>query len=75
MDLAARFEALVRGPEPATRLDELALIVAARADSSVDLPAAMGALDDIAARCADASFDGVLAHLRAERFDANRVDY
>ena len=75
MDPTARFEALVRGPEPAVPLDELALLVAAHAEPGLDVDEWLGALDEIAERCADRSFSGVLRHLTVEGFTGNRDDY
>ncbi|MEY2403551.1 MAG: hypothetical protein QOD38_1102 [Acidimicrobiaceae bacterium] len=75
MDPTARFEALVQGPEPAIPLDELTLLVAAHAEPGLDIGAWLVALDDIAARCADRSFAGVLRHLASEGFGGNRGDY
>jgi regulator of sirC expression with transglutaminase-like and TPR domain len=72
---ADRFEALVRGPEPAIPLDELTLLVAAHAEPGLDISRWLGALDDIAARCADATFPGVVRHLSEEGFAGNRDDY
>ena len=75
MDPAARFEALVQGPEPAIPLDELTLLVAAHAEPGLDIGRWLGALDDIAARCADPSFAGLLRHVVSEGFVGNRDDY
>lgn len=75
MDPTARFEALVQGPEPAIPLDELALLVAAHAEPGLDIGKWLGALDDIAARCSDHSFAGVLRHVSTEGFAGDRDDY
>jgi len=75
MDPAARFETLVRGPEPAIPLDELALLVAAHAEPGLDVERWLGALDDIASRCSDQSFTGVVRHVVTEGFAGNRDDY
>jgi hypothetical protein len=70
-----RFEALVRGPEPAIPLDELTLLVAAHAEPGLDISRWLGTLDDIAARCSDHSFAGLLHHVSVEGFSGNRDDY
>jgi regulator of sirC expression with transglutaminase-like and TPR domain len=75
VDPTARFEALVQGPEPAIPLDELTLLVAAHAEPGLDISKWLGALDDIAARCSDQSFAGLLRHVSAEGFAGNRDDY
>lgn len=75
MDPAARFEALVQGPEPAIPLDELALLVAAHAEPGLDISRWLSALDEIAARCSDPSFTGVVRHVVTEGFAGNRHDY
>ncbi|HEX2384678.1 MAG TPA: transglutaminase-like domain-containing protein [Acidimicrobiales bacterium] len=76
MDPTARFTALVQGPEPAIPLDDLALLVAAHAYPSLDIGRAIDRLDDIAARCRERSFAGVMDHLFAtEKFAGNHDDY
>jgi regulator of sirC expression with transglutaminase-like and TPR domain len=75
MDPAARFEALMQGPEAAMPLDELALLVAAHAEPGLDVGRWLRSLDDIAARCSNRSFEGVVRHVVTEGFSANRLDY
>ena len=75
MDATARFEALVQGPEPAIPLDELALLVGAHAEPGLDIGKWLDALDEIADRCSDHSFAGLLRHLTLEGFAGNRDDY
>ena len=75
MDLTARFQTLVQGPEPAIPLDELTLLVGAHAEPGVDVASWLEALDHLAARCVDASFAGVVRHVSAEGFGGNRGDY
>jgi regulator of sirC expression with transglutaminase-like and TPR domain len=75
VDATNRFEALVRGPEPAAPLDELALLVAAHAEPGLDIAKWLGALDELAARCPEPSFAGVMRHLAIEGFAGNRDDY
>jgi regulator of sirC expression with transglutaminase-like and TPR domain len=75
VDPTARFEALVRGPEPAIPLDELTLLVAAHAEPGLDINRWLGALDEIAVRCSDRSFAGLLRHVSIEGFAGNGDDY
>jgi regulator of sirC expression with transglutaminase-like and TPR domain len=75
VDHTARFEALVQGPEPAIPLDELTLLVAAHAEPDLDIDRWLTELDDLAARCDDRTFAGVVHHMAAEGFSGNRVDY
>ena len=65
----------MQGPEPAIPLDELTLLVAAHAEPGLDIGRWLGALDDIAARCSDHSFAGLLRHVSVEGFAGNRDDY
>ena len=76
MDPTARFTTLVRGQESAIPLDRLALLVAAHANPALDIGRSIDRLDDIAARCTDHSFAGVIDHLLvAEKFLGNHDDY
>jgi len=76
MDPTARFTTLVQGPEPAIPLDEVALVVAAHASPALDVGRAIARLDEIAARCKDHSFPGVIEHLFAtEQFAGNHGNY
>jgi regulator of sirC expression with transglutaminase-like and TPR domain len=75
MDPTARFDALVRGPEPAIPLDELALLVGAHAEPGLDVSRWLTELDDIASRCSDRSFAGLARHMVIEGFSGNRSDY
>lgn len=76
MDPTARFTTLVQGPEPAIPLDQLVLFVAAHARPGLDIGRSIDRLDEIAARCDDRSFAGVIHHVfRSERFAGNRDDY
>lgn len=65
----------MQGPEPAIPLDEAVLLVAAHAEPGLDVSRWLAALDDIAARCSDHSFAGVLHHVSVEGFAGNRDDY
>ena len=76
MDPTARFITLIQGPESAIPLDRVALLVAAHAIPALDIGRSIDRLDDIAARCADHSFAGVIDHLfTSERFTGNHDDY
>lgn len=75
MDVIDRFTTLVQGPEPAMPLDEAALLVGANAEPGVDVSRWLGALDDVAARCDDRSFDGLARHMVREGFTGNRDEY
>jgi regulator of sirC expression with transglutaminase-like and TPR domain len=75
VDITARFAELVQQPDDALALDEPTLLIAAH-DHDVDIPAQLGALDDLAADV-DASSAVALAHsLFVERgFAGNTIDY
>jgi regulator of sirC expression with transglutaminase-like and TPR domain len=76
MDPTSRFTTLVQGPEPAIPLDHLVLLVAAHADPALDIGRSIDRLDEIADRCTDRSFAGVIHHLfTTEHFAGNRDDY
>jgi regulator of sirC expression with transglutaminase-like and TPR domain len=75
MDIAARFTALVQAPEPAVPLDEVALLVAAHADPSVDVASSLRALDDLASGCGETDLGGLLSFMTASGFTGNRTDY
>ena len=75
VDPTERFETLVRGPEPALPLDEVALLVAAHAEPGLEVAEWLGALDDIAARCPEQTFAGVVRHAAIEGFAGNRDNY
>ena len=75
-DPTERFIALVQGPEPAIPLDHLVLLVAAHARQDLDVGRYIDRLDEIAARCDDLSFAGVVHHVFVqEKFSGNRDDY
>jgi regulator of sirC expression with transglutaminase-like and TPR domain len=74
-DVTERFRALLAGDESGLALDEVALLVAAHADPSVDVDRGVASLDEVASRCADPTFNGVLAHMHDEGFAGNRDDY
>src|SRR5690242_94683 len=76
MDHVARFRALVSAPADAMPLDEPALLIAAHARGDVDVAQCLAQLDDLAAACTDATFDGLRAHLfERERFRGNAQHY
>lgn len=54
----ARFAELVQRPEPDVPLDEAALLIAAHAYPELDLDAELAAIDELAAGCPDATFEG-----------------
>ncbi|MDQ3384431.1 MAG: transglutaminase-like domain-containing protein [Actinomycetota bacterium] len=66
MDATASFLALVHRPERDIRLDEAALLVAAHADRSLDLDAALRRLDELAAGVTEPGLDGICRHLFGE---------
>jgi regulator of sirC expression with transglutaminase-like and TPR domain len=59
-DPTARFAALVRRQDRPLPVDEALLLVAAHADPSLDLPAELGRLDDIAALVEEPTVEAVL---------------
>lgn len=65
MDPTARFAALVHGPEDllAEHLDEAALLIAAHARPDLDVDAYRRRLDELGARCHDATLSGVIHQL------------
>jgi regulator of sirC expression with transglutaminase-like and TPR domain len=76
MDPTAQFTELVQGPESDISLDHAALLVAAHANSALDLPRSIERLDDIAGRCAGRTFVGVIDHLfESEKFAGNQDNY
>jgi regulator of sirC expression with transglutaminase-like and TPR domain len=76
MDPAARFAALV-GPDTIDPpLDEAALCIAALVHPRLDVAYWQGRLDELAASCAEPSFDGVRVHLfQTECFRGNVDNY
>ncbi len=76
VDPTARFVTLVQGPEPAIPLDHVVLLVAAHAYPALDVGWSIDRLDELAARCDDHSFVGVIHHVVTdEKFTGNRDDY
>jgi regulator of sirC expression with transglutaminase-like and TPR domain len=76
VDPTARFVTLVQGPEPAIPLDHVVLLVAAHAYPGLDIGRSIDRLDELAARCDDHSFAGVIHHVVSdEKFTGNRDDY
>jgi regulator of sirC expression with transglutaminase-like and TPR domain len=72
----AAFAQLVQGPEDQIALDEGALLIAATARPSVDVPAALAHLDELAARCPAPTLDGLRHQLYVvEGFRGNAEDY
>ena len=75
VDPTARFAALVQLPDDAVALDEAAFLIAAHFEPGLDVDRWRGVLDDVASRCADRTFDGIVRHVRDEGFTGNRTDY
>ena len=75
VDATARFTALVQGREDAINLDEAAFLIAAHADRGLDVDRWLSVLDDLAARCADRSFAGLVHHVHEEGFTGDREEY
>jgi len=75
MDPQARFAQLVRGPEGSIGLDEVALLVAATAEPEIDVNRWLAVLDDLAARCDDRTFTGVVQHVAREGFRGEHSEY
>jgi regulator of sirC expression with transglutaminase-like and TPR domain len=63
VDPTARFVALVGDESVEPPLDEAALLIAAHVHPGLDVPFWTGRLDDLAAACQDATFDGVRRHV------------
>src|SRR3954471_14111355 len=70
-----RFAQLVQGAEGGIAIDEAALLVAATAEPDVDVGLWLAVLDDLAARCDEHSFAGVVQHVAREGFAGDRSDY
>ncbi len=76
MDIAARFAELVRGPEPALPLDEVALLIAASARPDLDLAGERDRLDRMAAEVCAPTLDALRRYLFVELgFTGNTADY
>ena len=76
MDPTARFVALVGDASVEPPLDEAALLIAAHVHPGLDVPFWTGRLDDLAAACQDATFDGVRRHVFVvEGFRGNARSY
>ena len=72
MDPTARFVALVGDTSTEPPLDEGALLIAAHVHPGLDIELWKGRLDDLAAACEEATFDGVRHHVFvAEGFRGN----
>lgn len=71
-----RFGDLVARPDDEIPLDEAALLIAACARPDLDVGAALGGLDDLAAGCPDPTLDGLCGHLFGDLgFRGNREQY
>jgi regulator of sirC expression with transglutaminase-like and TPR domain len=76
VDVTQRFVALVDGPARDVPLDEAAMLIAAHADPTADIGAALDHLDALARRCAAATFPSVHDVLFArEGFTGDRERY
>lgn len=76
MDPTARFQRLVQGSETGVRLDEGALLIAAHAYPGLDVDAELARLDELAATCPSADFEGLRTHLfDTLGFRGNAEDY
>lgn len=74
MDATTRFAELAALEHPP--LDEAALLIAAHASPGLDVAAQLRRLDELAARCAPPTLDGLVRLLfTAEGFRGNRQDY
>jgi regulator of sirC expression with transglutaminase-like and TPR domain len=75
-DLAARIERLATALEGGAALSELALRLSAVLQPRLDIAAHQATLAELAARCPDATREGVFDHLFGSgRFQGNRHDY
>ena len=71
-----RFISTVAVSEDDIRLDVAALCIAAHAHTGLDIDACVGRIDELAAACPEATFEGVRAYLfDAQRFIGNVRDY
>jgi regulator of sirC expression with transglutaminase-like and TPR domain len=71
-----RFVATVDAPDDEIRLDVAALCIAAHAHPGLDIDACTNRIDELAAACPTATFDGLREHLfDAQRFIGNVRDY
>jgi regulator of sirC expression with transglutaminase-like and TPR domain len=71
-----RFVSAVDGPDDEVQLDVAALCIAAHAHPGLDIDACTSRLDELAAACPTATFDGVREYLfDAQRFLGNVRDY
>lgn len=76
MDARKRFAAEVAAPDELVRLDLAALCIAAHAHPGLDVDAWCRRVDDLAAGCREATFDGVREHLFGRlRFGGDRETY
>jgi hypothetical protein len=76
MDASERFAATVAAPAGEMRLDVAAFCIAAHAHTGLDIDAECARLDDLAARCPTATFDGLRAYLfELLGFRGNSRDY
>ncbi len=74
MDPTAGFAELVQGPEAELPLDRAALLIAAHAEPELDVDAEVAALDELAAGCPEATFDGWRRYLFEDLGFAGNVE-
>lgn len=76
MEATERFRHVVAGPERSLRLDEAAFLIAAHARPGLDVDAGLETLDELAARVAEPSVDGLVELLFGELgFTGNAGSY
>jgi len=76
IDPTERFAELLSVEESAIRLDEAMFVIAAHANSGLDVARQLARLDELAARCPSATIEGLAHHLFASLgFTGNRDDY
>src|SRR3954447_2577528 len=76
MEATERFATAIGAPAAEVRLDVAAFCIAAHAHPGLDVDTWCERLDELAAACAEPSFDGLRAHLfEQERFAGNIDDY
>lgn len=76
MDVRHRFADAVGRPDGEVQLDVAAFCIAAHAHPGLDVDAWCARLDDLAARCAEPTFDAVRSQLfTVDGFAGNRDDY
>ena len=76
IDPTERFQALVDRPEPSVSLDEAMLLIAVHSTPTLDVPAQLSRLDELAGGCPNRSVEGLARYLFATGgFAGNLDDY